>query len=145
MRPGGIPRRGVTLVEAAVAMVLAGLIAAVGWNLLRLDVAGEKSTDRSASRALTQALLLEFLLRDLRSSVELGHLGERDLRIRAWGMADGRLALREIVWRTDAAGRVERRAPGEPTRSFDFSELLEPGAPPFTLRVREVESVLFDP
>lgn len=158
MRPGlPRPRRrhGFTLVELVVGLLVASLFVMVASEALSALHKGDDSTERAAAQALAQSILMEQLLRDLRSSSAVEPDGA-GWRIRLHVLEGGALVEREVTWSQElpppaAAGaprapvRVTRRDPAGRTRVFEVLAGVEGETSPLALRIEPVDDVLFIP
>ena len=142
-------RTGFTMVELAVAMAVGALVflaAGTAINTLMNSESGsyKKALDRSDT-AVQQARLMEYLLRDIRSSAGPITETEMPLQIQRYiRQADGSLATVEVTWamnedeivRTQDGREVSFRFKGSEDSTGDVIELkLQPMD----------DSVLFDP
>lgn len=122
-------RRGITLVEIIVAMLVASIVLVVAYQAISVMARTQKSADVKASRALLEAQLLETLLQDLRSRVikdppdptPAGVLSGFDRHV----VEGGALSVRRVTWSQDGHDHVVREEGGQ-KRVFDFRGVLDP-------------------
>lgn len=135
-----------TLVELMVALVVGGIIIGVAYNAIHLMVKSEQSTDRDASRALAEALVMETLLQDMRSARRVDPAGT-GYKITRNVVAGGRVADDPIVvtWDVVDGPKVRRQAGSDRPQVFDFSNLMSPNDPPFKFQLERTPDVIFQP
>jgi prepilin-type N-terminal cleavage/methylation domain-containing protein len=138
-------RRAFTLVEIAVAIGLAAVLAAVAYQMVRGMSRGEQGVNRRSLRALRQAAVLERLLRDVRSCSEL-EAADGGYRISKHERPeDGKMVPVSVIWRQDGPHAVTRQVEGGATERWDFADVMEAGDAVFTFELEKVEDVLFEP
>lgn len=156
-------RSGFTLVEIAVAMLIGVIALVVAFNAIILLTKGERSTDRAASKALTDARLMATLLQDVRSSVEVTPNGPDEFKlVRYVPNAAGVLEKKTVTWKTindPKNPRVTRQVESEP-RAVEFNyrglyekkdgtpaaPTIDPLSPSVKLRIQRLDSdVRFPP
>ncbi len=138
------------MVELAIAMVVAALLGVVAWQfvsrILNPKTGALQGARRRAERALAEARLMEVLMQDLRSSVDVvgdpatGYLIERYVPT-----ASGDLELRVASWRKRDETTVVRELEGGRATEFSFAGLLDDEVPILDLRLEPVRDVLFEP
>lgn len=134
-------RRGFTLTELTIAMVIGFIAMAIAYQAMHLLLRAEESTDRKATRTLAEARLNEMLLRDLRSSTAVISKNKDEYTITRWVMEAGTMVKQDATWRVVDKVRVVRELPGESPMTFDFDGLLDPGEPAFKFRLEKPPDV----
>lgn len=137
-----VRRSGFTLLELLVAMLVGSVLMYFAYQGLALLAKGEKGVDREATRAITHAHTMEYLTRDVRSSVGVTDLGTGHYRITRYVPIDGRLQRRDVEWQVRGS-RVTRQQEGERPLEFNFTGLLEPGSPALALRMERTTDAIF--
>lgn len=139
-------RRGVTLIELMIALVIGAIIVGVAYNAIHLMLRSEQSTDRDASRALAEALVMETLLQDVRSARSVVPAGT-GYKITRNVVAGGRIAEAPLVvtWDIVDGPKVRRQVGSERPQIFDFSTLVSPADPPFKFQLERTPDVIFQP
>mgnify|MGYP001580433376 CR=1 FL=1 len=155
--------RGFTMVEIAVALLIGVIALVVAFNAIILLTKGEKSTDRAASKALTDARLMATLLQDVRSSLSVTPNGADEFTVVRYvpgpataGGTAGPLEKKSIVWKTindPKNPRVTRLVQGDPRPvEFNYRGLYEkadgtpaapgidPMSPALKLRIQRLDS-----
>jgi type II secretory pathway pseudopilin PulG len=156
-----VTRRGFTLVELAVAALVGIIALMVAFNAIILLTKGEKSADRDASKALTDARLMQSLLQDLRSSFEVTPPNPTtDFVVRRYATpasGSGPLVEQKVEWKiiNDPKNpRITRQVQGESrVDEFSYKGLLDPKNPNLSantplavkLRLEKVSNVRFPP
>lgn len=132
-------RRGTTLVELVVALLVGVLALMLAFNGILLMVRGERSTDREASKALVDARLVQTLLQDLRSSARSieGKAGG-PFTISRWVLDRDRMVERKVTWTMASKTRLQRQMEGEPPEIFDYTGVLDPTSLALSLRITRV-------
>lgn len=147
MSPGPVQPRGrrpgFTLIEVLVAMLVGSALMYFGYQALVVLARGEKMTDRESARAIVQARTMEYLTRDLRSSVAVTDLATGHFRITRYVPIDGRLQTRTVEWQVHDGRRVTRQQEGEPVQEFNFTGLLEPNSPALALKMERTTDTVF--
>lgn len=140
-------RAGTTIVELMFAVAIGLIVILIAYNAMHLMVVGEKTTDREASRALAEALLMETLMQDLRSARKVTPQGANGYQIERYVAAGGKLKEQPITvtWEMVEGPKVKRQVPGERPQIFDFSKMINPGDPPFKFQLEKVPDVVFQP
>lgn len=155
-------RRGFTLVELAVASLIGIIALIVAFNAIVLLTRGEKSADRDASKALTDARLMQALLQDLRSSFDVQPPNPTsDFTVRRYVKPKGSSTLQEqkVQWKVindPKNPRITRQVEGEPRiEEFNYKGLLDSKNPNTNLnastplgvklRLEKVSDVRFPP
>jgi prepilin-type N-terminal cleavage/methylation domain-containing protein len=141
-------RRGYSLLEILIALAIGSGILAVGMQALVVLRKGEVEAEARSARAIRQARLLETLLRDLRSSVEVEAQGPGQLRIRRYVLLGDRIDLKEVRWSREGEGdtaRLLRSEDGGPGVPYELHALAEEGYVAQDLRIERVRDVLFIP
>lgn len=135
-----------TLVELMIAMIVGAIIVGVAYNAIHLMMRSEQSTDRDASRALAEALVMETLLQDIRSAREVTPAGT-GYRITRNVAVGGRVAEAPVIvtWEIVDGPKVRRTAGSERPQLFDFSTLVSPNDPPFKFQLERTSDVIFQP
>lgn len=119
-------RRGFTLVEMVVAMLVGTIALIVAFNAIGLMVRGEKATDRESSKALTDSRLMATLLQDVRSSWKVDAVSDKEWRIHRYvGTPGQKLESKEVVWKV-VDTKVTRTMDGGRPDEFDYKGLLDP-------------------
>jgi prepilin-type N-terminal cleavage/methylation domain-containing protein len=122
-------RRGFTLVEMSVALLVGAIALVIAFNAIVLLTRGERSTDRAATKALTDSRLMSLLLMDIRSSTHVEVNGDDIVIERFVAGQGGLLESKKVTWKTikdPASPRVTRQVDGE-SRAEEFSYRPEPG------------------
>lgn len=141
-------RRGFTLVEMAVAMLVGGIALVVAFNAILLLTKGEKSTDRDASKAIVDARLMQTLLQDVRSATEVTETvaGKEYKVVRFVNGAAGKLEKKTVMWKLASDTKVTRQMEGAARPDeFDYTGLLNPQSPAVKFRLERVSDVRFPP
>lgn len=123
-------RRGFTLVEISVAMLVGVIALTVAFNAIVLLTRGERSTDRAANRALTDSRLMASLLQDVRSSTQINPQGTDTYEITRYYPNDqtGVLEPKKVTWKVfndPKNPRVTRQLEGERLEEFNYKGLLD--------------------
>lgn len=123
-------RRGFTLVELAVALIIGSIAMVVAFNAIILLTKGEKATDRSANRALTDSRLMATLLQDVRSSTQVTPTGSDEFKVvRYFPNASGVLESKSVTWKTytdPKNPRVVRQVENERAEEYNYRGLFDP-------------------
>lgn len=140
-------RRGFTLVEMTVALLVGGVALAVAFNAILLLTKGEKATDRDASKAIVDARLMQTLLQDIRSAAEVTEaVAGKEYKVVRWTTgAGGKLEKKTILWKLATDTKVTRTADGGKPEEFDYTGLLNPQTPAVRFRLERVADVRFPP
>lgn len=142
-------RRGFTLVELVLAMALALVVTVFAWRALyQLTDRETGALSRARQRsewAMQQSLVMELLLRDVRSAAEIPpDTGTGLVLWRYVPTADGGLDLREVRWSFDDSTLV-REEEGRAPQRFTSGAVLGTAASALLLEVTPMRQVLFDP
>ena len=142
-------RSAFTLVEMSVAMLIGAIALTVAFNAILMLVKGEKSTDRDASKAIVDARLMQTLLQDMRSSVEVTETTPgKEFRVVRWlsTTPGGKLEKKVVTWKLVSDTRVTRQLEGAAKpEEYDYTGLLSPQTPAVKLRLEKVSDVRFPP
>lgn len=141
-------RRGFTLVEMAVALLIGAIGLTVAFNAIILLTKGEKATDRDASKAIVDARLMQTLLQDVRSASEVSETvsGKEYKIVRFVTGPGGKLEKKTVMWKLVSDTRVSRQVEGggKPDE-YDYAGLLNPQTPAVKFRLERVADVRFPP
>lgn len=146
-------RRAFTLVELAVALSIGGILtlvlAAVFHSITDKETGSMAKSRLRSERAVQQALVMETLLRDVRSA--LGQpvvLADGSYALECHQMGpSGELEVVAVNWRQEPNGRtITRRneSTGE-VQAFRFEDLLSPDDPKVEVRVVPMPDLVFLP
>ena len=135
-------RRGFTIVELLVAMVIGLAVMIVAYGAMHLMIKAEEGTDKRATRAMAEARLSEMLMRDLRSSVAVTPKSTAEYTITRYVMDAGKMVTKDATWKVLKGVKVTRDLPGDTSMTFDFDGLLDPNEPAFKFRVDRPLDVL---
>jgi hypothetical protein len=129
-----------------VALAIGAVVIVVAYNAIHLMVLSEQSTDRDASRALAEALVMETLLQDVRSARSVAPAGT-GYRITRNVVVGGRIAEDPVVvtWEVIDGPKVRRQVGSDRPQVFDFSTLIRPEDPPFKFQLERTPDVIFQP
>ena len=140
-------RTALTLVELTIVFALVVLTVVIVYQAIHILLRSEDRTDKGSMRAITEARMMETLLKDVRSAADVNEVTpDKEYKITRYVIEAGRAVTREITWRLEANGRkVTRLETGGATQTFDFTELMDFNSPPVQFRIKKAGDVQFDP
>lgn len=149
MRGRSSSRRGFTLIELVVAFAVGSMIFLAAGSAISTLMSNKRGSYKRglerADLAIQQARVMEYLLRDIRSSVGVPDRDGEIIRLSRYvRQPDGTLSLAEVTWEAKNPALLVRTENGVETR-FRFQGLVEGAEDVFYLKVESIEDdILFD-